>query len=86
MRYSVDIARSMDALADCIQRVNNGINDIWDWSISINAGGIDYGIYFNFDIENKELEICNQPRYDELLGLDEIIEEINSCDEDCDED
>lgn len=77
MRYSVDINRSVDSLAYCLQKVNDEINDIWDWRISINAGGIDYGIYFNFDIVNKELEICNQPSYDESLGLDEIIEEIN---------
>lgn len=82
MRYSVDICRDIGSLADCLQRVNNELNDIWDWRVSINAGGIDYGIYFNFDIENKELEICNQPRYEEGLDLGEIIEEINGCDED----
>lgn len=85
MRYSVDINRSVESLAHCIQWVNDDINNIWDWRISINAGGIDYGIYFNFDIENKELEICNQPRYDESLGLSEIIEEINEYYEEYDE-
>lgn len=86
MRYSVQIDRNIDSLTDCLERVNNGINDVWDWRISVNAGGIDYGIYFNFDIENKELEICNQPRYDESLYLNEIIEEINEYyDEDNDE-
>ena len=84
MKYTVDIDRSMDALAHCMQKVNNGIEDIWDWRASINAGGIDYGIYFNFDIEGKELEISNQPRhgYDDSLGLDEIIEKINEHYED----
>ena len=79
MRYSVDIARDMDSLAYCMQKVNNGINDISDWRISINAGGIDYGIYFNFNLERKELEISNQPDIgaDDSLFLDEIIEEIN---------
>ena len=79
MKYTVDIDRSMGALAHCMNKVNNEIEDIWDWRISINAGGIDYGIYFNFDVERKELEICNQPGcgYDDSLGLDEIIEEIN---------
>ena len=83
MRYSVDIERSMDSLAYCMQKVNNGINNIWDWRISINAGGIDYGIYFNFDLEQKELEISNQPDMcaDDSLCLDEIIDEINSEDE-----
>lgn len=79
MGYSVDIERSVDSLAYCLQKVNNEIEDISDWKVSINAGGIDYGIYFNFDIERKELEISNQPScgYDNSLGLNEIIEEIN---------
>lgn len=79
MDYTVDIERSVDALANCLRRVNNGIDDIWDWRVSINAGGIDYGIYFNFDLENKELEISNQPAdgADDSLYLDEIIEMIN---------
>lgn len=79
MGYSVDIERSADSLAYCLQKVNNEIEDISDWKVSINAGGIDYGIYFNFDIERKELEISNQPScgYDNSLGLNEIIEEIN---------
>ena len=87
MRYSVDIERSMDSLAYCMQKVNNGINDIWDWRISINAGGIDYGIYFNFDLEQKELEISNQPdRYaDDSLCLEEIIELINGEEEEDEE-
>ena len=81
MRYSVDIARDMDSLAYCMQKVNSEIYDICDWRISINAGGIDFGIYFNFDLERKELEISNQPDGDDSLGLDEIIEEINGEDE-----
>lgn len=83
MKYSVDIARDIDSLATCIQRVNNGINNVYDWRISINAGGIDYGIYFNFDINNKELEISNQPDMiaEDSLCLDEIIEIINNTDE-----
>jgi hypothetical protein len=83
MRYSVDIARDMGSLAYCMQKANNEIYDIVDWRISINAGGIDYGIYFNFDIENKTLEISNQPDMgaDDSLCLDEIIEEINGEEE-----
>ena len=81
MRYTVDIERSMDSLAHCMQKVNNGINDIWDWRIQINAGGIDYGIYFNFDVERKVLEISNQPDGDDSLYLDEIIDEINGEEE-----
>lgn len=83
MKYSVDIERDIDSLATCIQRVNNGINNVYDWRISINAGGIDYGIYFNFDINHKELEISNQPNIvaEYSLCLDEIIEIINNTDE-----
>lgn len=88
MKYTVDIDRSMDALAYCMQKVNNEIEDIWDWRVSINAGGIDYGIYFNFDLERKELEISNAPSYgyDDSLGLDEIIEKINGKEEEEEED
>ena len=79
--YSVEIDRSIESFANCINRVKNGINDIWEWKISVNAGGIDYGVYFNFDIENKELEISNCPQYDEEFYLDEIIEMINEYEE-----
>ena len=87
MRYSVDIARDMDSLVYCMRKVNDGINDIGDWRISINAGGIDCGIYFNFDLERKELEISNQPDIsaDDSLYLDEIIEEINGEEEEDEE-
>ena len=83
MRYSVDIARDMDSLAYCMNKVNNGIYDITNWYVSINAGGIDYGIYFNFDLEQKTLEISNQPDIgaDDSLYLDEIIEAINGEEE-----
>lgn len=88
MGYSVDINRSVDSLAYCLRKVNNEIDNIEDWRVSINAGGIDYGIYFNFDVERKELEICNQPScgYDDSLGLDEIIEKINEYYESDEED
>ena len=75
--YSVDINRSVDSVAYCLNRLNNEV-DMWDWDIRINAGGIDYGIYFNFDIEKKELEICNQPFYKtETVYLDDVIDAIN---------
>ena len=85
MRYTVDIDRIIDSFTDCIKRVNEEIN-AWDWRISINAGGIDFGIYFNFDIKNKELEISNQPGYgyDDSLELSEIIKEIRKSEEECD--
>lgn len=81
MKYSIDIERSVDTLAYCMRKVNNEVNNICDWTVSVNAGGIDCGIYFNFDIDNKELEICNQPKYDDSLYLDEIIDKINAEDE-----
>ena len=78
MRYSVDINRSLDSVAYCLNRLNNEV-DMWNWRISINAGGIDYGVYLNFDLEDKELEISNQPSYGaEETGLYEIIEAINN--------
>lgn len=75
--YSVEIERSIESFAHCINKVKREINDISDWNIVVNAGGIDYGIYFNFNTEDKTLEISNCPEYDENLYLDEIIEEIN---------
>ena len=77
MRFSIEIDRSIDALTHCMKKVNDEINDVWDWRINVNAGGIDYGIYFNFDIDSKELEICNQPRYEEMDSLNDIIDIIN---------
>lgn len=77
MRYSVDIERSINALVYCLKKVNDEINNIDEWTVTINAGGIDYGIYFNFDIDNKVLEINNQPICKEEMYLDDIIDTIN---------
>ena len=83
MRFSIEIERSRESFTYCMKKVNDEINDSWDWRVTVNAGGIDYGIYFNFDLERKELEISNQPGYDcdDSLGLDEIIDEINEYEE-----
>lgn len=81
MKYSIDIEKSIDALLYCLNKVNNGINEIWDWDIRINAGGIDYGIYFNFDTDNNTLEICNSPDGEDNLTLDDIITLINEEEE-----
>ena len=78
MGYSVQIDRSINAFTYCMNKVNDEIYNIWDWRITVNAGGVDYGIYFNFDLEEQELEICNQPRFKESLYLDGIIEVINA--------
>ena len=49
-----------------------------DWGISINASGVDYGIYFNFDTRRKMLEISNEPSCEDCTPLDDIIEAINN--------
>ena len=82
MRYSVEINRSVDSVAYCLNMLNSEV-DMWDWRISINAGGIDYGVYFNFDLEDKELEISNQPYYGvETSYLEDVIDAINEYYED----
>lgn len=83
MKYTVDIENSFGALASCMKKLDDYIACYWDWKITVNAGFIDYGIYFNFDLENKEFEISNQPKdgYDDSLGLDEIIDKINGYEE-----
>ena len=80
MKFTTDVEASVDALVYCLKMVNNGIHDIWDWSVSVNAGGISYGIYFNFNVDKKELEICNQPArgYDDSYYLEDIIDMINA--------
>jgi hypothetical protein len=84
MKYSVDINRSIDSLAYCLQKVSNELYEIADWNIRINAGGADFGIYFNFDAEKKILEISDEPNEyaDDSLDLSEIIEAINKEEED----
>lgn len=53
-----------------------------NWRIFINGGGIDYGIFLNIDIENHEIEICNQNRYGSSDGynaednIDEVLDII----------
>ena len=88
MKYTVDIDSSIDALADCLRMVQNKLEDIWAWSVTVNAGGISYGIYFNFDVDNKELEICNQPArgYDDSYYLEDIINLINKENEEEEDD
>lgn len=85
MKYSVDIETSIDALSNCLNKIKKEIEDIWDWNIRINAGGVDYGVYFNFDVDNKILEICNEPACKDLTSLDDIIKAINDTDDDKEE-
>lgn len=82
MKYSVDIETSIDSLSNCLNKIKKEIENIWDWNIRINAGGVDYGVYFNFDVDNKILEICNEPTCEDLTSLDDIIKAINDTDDD----
>lgn len=77
MEYSVDIEATIDSLAYCLNKVNNEIEDM-DWEISINAGGVNCGVYFNFDTRRKMLEISNEPSCDDCTPLDDIIKAINN--------
>ena len=88
MKYTVDIEASFGALAHCMKKLDDYVACSWDWKITVNASSIDYGIYFNFDLERKELEISNAPQkgYDDTLGLDEIIDKINGNEEEEEED
>lgn len=84
--YSVEIDRyNPMALADVLGELSNGIPDFeYDWRLSVNAGGIDYGIYLNVNIDRKEIEICNRPEYgtdgDDLL--EDILENFEENEDD----
>lgn len=80
--YSVEVDRSISALIYCLQRLQGGIPDFdYEWRIEINAGGIDYGIYINVDIDKKEVEISNQPRGRGEDSLDDILENFEEDDD-----
>ena len=83
MKYTVDIEASIESMTRCMKKLDDGIACYWEWKIKVNASSIDYGVYFNFDLEQKELEISNAPQrdYDYTLGLDEIIDRINGKEE-----
>lgn len=83
--YSVDIDRSVESVLYCLKRFNNEVENSYEWSIYANGGGIDYGLYFNIDLNTKELEISNQSRGEELDSLDDIIDAINENDEEDEE-
>lgn len=87
MTYTIDIDNRVESLIYCLKKVQE-IDDIYEWSLSINAGGIDYGVYFNFDSDARTLEISNCPNdyadYTDMY-LDEIIDAINEENSDDDE-
>lgn len=80
MTYTVDINNTVDSLEYCLKKVSQELADVYQWTVSINAGGIDYGVYFNFDSDECVLEISNCPNdYADYtdMDLDEIIDAIN---------
>ena len=85
MRFSVEVYRYGEALAWCLKKLTNNIPDLDDWRFSVNAGGIDYGIYLNIDTDEKEIEICNQPRGEGSDYLDDVIACLEEKYEDEDE-
>ena len=73
-RFSVEIDRSPVSVAHCLRRLEEAIPDFdYDWEVTVNSGGIDYGVYFNIDINKKEIEINNQPVGDGDDYLDDVI-------------
>lgn len=85
--YSVEIDRyDPTALTYCLRRLENVIPDYEsEWRLIVNAGGIDYGIYLNIDINEKEIEICNQPEGSGEDWLDHVIEYFESISEEEDD-
>ena len=83
--YSVEVDRyNPMALAHCLEKLGNGIPDFeYEWRLSANAGGIDYGLYLNINIEIKEIEICNQPEYgtDGDDYLEDVLENFEDDEE-----
>ena len=84
--YSIEVDNSNpSALAYCLQRLEYGIPDYYEWKICVNAGGIDYGIYLNIDVARKEIEISNQPSGRGEDCIDDVLEEFEEDEDDEDE-
>lgn len=81
--YSIEIDKyNPTALTYCLRKLESTILDYeYDWRIVINAGGIDYGIYLNIDISEKEIEICNQPKGEGDDYLDDVLKLFEEEDE-----
>ena len=78
MKYSVDIERGIDALLYCLNKVIDELEAVWGWDIRINVSiNDDCKIYFNFDVHNQIIEICNAPACDDCTSLNDVIEMIN---------
>lgn len=83
--FSVEVDKyNPMALAHCLKKLNEEIENFeYDWRLTANGGGIDYGVYLNIDVEEKSIEICNQPEYgsdgDDML--DDVIEYLKENEE-----
>ncbi len=83
MKYSVVIDKGISALSYCLNKVIDELEAVWGWdiriNISINVRVIDdCEIYFNFDVYNQIIEVCNNPTCDDCTPLDDVIEIINN--------
>lgn len=74
--FSVEVDKyNPTALTHCLKKLEKGIPDYeYDWRIVINAGGIDYGIYLNVNVDRKEIVISNQPEGNGDDYIDDILE------------
>ena len=74
--FSVEVDRyNPMALANCLKKLADGIEDFeYNWRLSANGGGIDYGLYLNIDVKEKTIEICNQPEYG--YDGDDMLEDV----------
>ena len=87
--YSVEIDQYNPlALAFTLKKLGEIIPDFeYEWRLRVNSGGIEYGVYLNIDINEKEIWICNQPEYgtdgdDMLEDLLEVFEEDEDDEDD----
>ncbi len=74
--YSIKVDNSNPtSLSYCLIRIEDNIPDFgYDWTMTVNAGGIDYGIYLNVYVDRKEIVICNQPEGDGDDCLNDLFE------------
>lgn len=82
MKYSVVIDRGISTLSYYLNKVIDELEAVWGWDVRINVSIDvrmidDCKIYFNFDVHNQIIEICNAPACDNCTPLDDVIEMIN---------
>ena len=78
-RFSIEVDRYNPlALSNCLSKLGEVVPDFeYNWRVRVNAGGIDYGVYLNIDIDKEEIEICNQPEYG--TDGDDILDDVIKC-------